>query len=157
MLPALNRNARILALAILVLVPCAMVARPVAAADLLTSMSDSHMEGIFKAMDVEFTKSADHKWRVILDDSKVVIVLGNDGTDMQFYVVFDVIVSAESMNKWNAAKRFSRAYSDSDKNPTLEWDLDYTGGVTDDTIKAAIKLFRNSLVKFKSFVQDNKS
>jgi hypothetical protein len=154
----LNRSARVVALAVLGLALSVLVSRPVAAADLLSSVSDSKMEAIFKSMDLDFTKSADHKWRVMLDDSRVVIILYNDGTDMQFYVAFgDTTVSAESMNKWNAAKRFSRAYSDSDKNPTLEWDVDYTGGITEDTIKASIKMFRNSLIKFKSFVQENRN
>jgi hypothetical protein len=154
----LNRGSRTLLLAILGLALCSFFVRPAAAADVLTSMSDSHMEAILKSMDVEFSKTGDHKWRLTLDDSKVAFVLGNDGTDIQFYLGFgDAIVSAEAMNKWNAAKRFSRAYSDSDRNPILEWDVDFAGGVTDDTVKAAIRLFRNSVGKFKTFVRENKS
>ena len=150
-----NRIVRRLAPIALSLVLMTSVARLAHAEDTMSSVSDSHMESIFKAMDLTFTKSKDHTWRIVLDDNKVLVVLGNDSTDMQFYIAFgDVTVSADKMNRWNKAKRFSRAYSDDDKNPALENDLDFAGGVTDDTIKAAIRLFKSSLVKFKSFLNE---
>jgi len=126
-------------------------ARPVAAQDIMTSVSNKHMESILNGMGIDFTKKSDTSWRLDLDGKKVLLIMGNDNTDAQLYIGFgDVTVSAKQMNTWNAAHRFGRAYADDDENPVLESDLDFAGGVTDNIIVAWIKLYSSQV---KSYVK----
>ena len=52
------------------------------------------------------------------------------------------------MNDWNVAKRFAKAYVDSDGDPTLEMDVDLEGGVTREFIAARIRTWRSVLGAF---------
>ena len=49
---------------------------------------------------------------------------------IQFYAGFksDGKVSIETMNEWNKAQRFGRAYIDKDKDPVIEMDVDLDDG-----------------------------
>lgn len=128
--------------------PAAAVAQ-----DQMTTVSDKHMETILSDMDIDFTKSKDHTWKLTLDGHKVLLFLANDNTDAQLYIAFsDKTVSPSKMNEWNKSKRFSRAYADDDSNPALENDLDFAGGVTDATIKTWIRLYRNTVTQFIKFL-----
>lgn len=123
--------------------------------DVLTSVSDKHMEVILDGMGFEYTKMKDHTWKFELGGYKVLLFLENDNTDGQLYVGFsDKTVTGKKMNEWNKAKRFARAYADDDENPVLESDLDFAGGTTDGAIKAWIKLFRGQVTSFVKFIDN---
>ncbi len=146
-----RRNARpvLVGLGLLALT---VAARPVAAQDVMTAISNKRMEAILDEMSITYTKKSDTSWRLELDDYKVLLLMGNDNEDAQLYIGFgDVKVTSSQMNEWNKGHRFGRAYMDDDGNPSLEADLDFAGGVTEGTIKAWIKLFQaqvSSYVKY---------
>lgn len=128
--------------------------RALQAQDLMTSVSDKHMESVLGDMGLTFSKGKqDHTWKVTLGDQNVILSLKNDNTDALLYTYIDVLTSPSKMNEWNKSKRFSRAYSDDDSNPSIESDLDFAGGVSDETIKAWIKLYRSGVTQFANFVK----
>ena len=133
----------------------AVVARPVHAQDVMTSVTDKHMEALLGGLDLTFTKKGDHSWRIELNGKKALLIMGNDNTDAQLYIAFgDIQVSTGKMNDWNDDHRFGRAYADSDRNPVLESDLDFAGGVTDGAITAWITLFGAQINSYQKFLND---
>ncbi len=151
----LRRAVRALGLVAAVTVLLGTLPRPLKAQDVMTTVSDKHMEGILSGMGLDFTKLKDHSWKFDLGGYKVILFLENDNTDAQLYIGFsDKTVTAKRMNEWNKAKRFSRAYADDDENPVLETDLDFAGGVTDDGLKAWIKLYRGLVTSYVKFINE---
>ena len=145
------------ALAALGLVMLTAAARPATASaqEIMSSVSAKHMESILSSMGLDFEKKSDTSWRVDLDGKKVLLIMANDNTDAQLYIGFgDTQVNAKQMNEWNADHRFGRAYADDDGNPVLESDLDFAGGVTDDIIKAWIKLYGAQVKSYIKFLSD---
>ena len=143
------------ALAAIGLVMLTAAARPAAAQEIMTSVSPKHMETILDDMGLEFEKKNDTSWRVELDGKKVLLIMANDNTDAQLYIGFgDVNVKPSQMNTWNSEHRFGRAYADDDGNPVLESDLDFAGGVTDQTIEAWIKLYAAQVKSYVKFLSD---
>jgi hypothetical protein len=148
-----TRHAAALAVAALL---ASTAPRGAVAQDIMSSVSDNHMESLLQDMDISFTKgSGEHTWRLKLESFTILLLLANDNTDGQLYVGFgDVTVGASKMNEWNKTKRFARAYADDDGNPVLESDLDFAGGVTDDAIKAWIRLFESSVTSYVKFLNN---
>lgn len=133
----------------------AILPRTTLAQDVMTTVSDKHMEGILDGMGLDYTKMKDHTYKFELGSYKVLLFLENDNSDAQLYIGFsDKTVTAKRMNEWNKSKRFARAYVDGDENPVLEADLDFAGGVTDDTIKAWIKLYRGLVSSYVKFINE---
>jgi len=155
MVTRLSGRAARLAAAAFALVVLAASARPAQAQDVLTSVSDKHMEELLGNLDLTFTKKSEHSWRIELEGKKALLIMANDNTDAQLYIAFgDIQVSTSKMNDWNADHRFGRAYADSDRNPVLESDLDFAGGVTDGAIKAWINLFGAQIKSYLKFLND---
>jgi hypothetical protein len=129
---------------------------PASAQDLMSSVSDRHMRAVLDEMELDYTDGkSDHTWKVKLGGFNTLLIMGNDNADAQLYVGFgDTKPSTSRINKWNQSKRFSRAYIDDDGNPVLESDLDFAGGVTDDTIKAWIKLYETSIKAYVKFLNE---
>ena len=133
----------------------ALLTHPTAAVaqSVYETVTDTRMDGILKGMGFETTLVKAGSFRFELNGYKVLMLLGNDNTDAQLYIGFgDMKVSPSKMNEWNKGKRFCRAYMDDDGNPVLESDLDFTGGVTEDAIKAWIKLYRGLLKSYIEFL-----
>jgi hypothetical protein len=129
--------------------------RPVHAQEVVTSVSDKQMESILASLDLTFTKKSERSWRVELNGKKALLIMASDHTDAQLYIAFgDIQVSTSKMNDWNTDHRFGRAYADSDRNPVLEADLDFAGGVTDGTIKAWINLFSVQITSYQKFLSE---
>ncbi|MDH4130836.1 MAG: YbjN domain-containing protein [Gemmatimonadota bacterium] len=153
---ALPRMVRPALLALTMALPTVGIPRQAAAQDIMSSVSDKHMESVLNDMDIEFSKGkSEHSWRVKLAGYNALLIMANDNTDAQLYIAFgDKTVGAGKMNEWNKTKRFARAYSDDDSNPALESDLDFAGGVTDDAIKAWIKLYETSVTSFVKYLNN---
>jgi hypothetical protein len=133
----------------------ASAARPAAAQDVMTAVSAKHIESILTQMGFDYTQKNDHAWKFELGEKNVLLFLENDNTDAQLYVGFgDTKVTASQMNDWNKEHRFTRAYADDENNPVLESDLDFAGGVTDQTIKAWIKLYGTQVRAYVKFLSD---
>ena len=123
--------------------------------EVMTSVSNSHMESILRDMDVEFTTRSETSWRLKIEGATVVMFMGKNNEDAQLYIAFsDVQVTAKQMNDWNSEHRFGRAYADEDGNPVLESDLDFAGGVTDGTIKAWVELFGAQIKSYIKYLSD---
>lgn len=58
------------------------------------------------------------------------------------------------MNEWNKGHRFTRAYADDGSNQVLERDLDFAGGVTDETIKTPIELNGTQVRAYGKYLTD---
>lgn len=73
---------------------------------------------------------------------------------LQLYAGFKLPtkLTADKMNEWNRGKRFSRAYLNTEGNPSLESDLDLEGGVSMANVKSFIETFRLSLDSFAKHV-----
>lgn len=150
-----SRGTARVALAAIGLVMLSAAARPAVAQEIMSSVSAKHMESILSSMGLDFEKKSDTSWRVDLDGKKVLLIMANDNTDAQLYIGFgDTQVNAKQMNEWNADHRFGRAHADEDGNPVLESDLDFAGGVTDDIIKAWIKLYGAQVKSYIKFLSD---
>lgn len=123
--------------------------------EVMTSVSNSHMESVLRGMDVEFTTRNETSWRLKLEGATVVLFMGKNNEDAQLYISFsDVTVTPKQMNEWNANHRFGRAYADEDGNPVLESDLDFAGGVTDGTLKAWVDLFGAQIKAYIKYLSD---
>jgi hypothetical protein len=125
---------------------------------LLTEVSPKEMTKLLGSMGFEVKEqkaleSDQHALKFELSGYTVVMFLANGNTDAQLYVGFsDEQVTPQQMNEWNKAHRFSRAYVDGDGNPILETDIDFTGGVSEDNIKAWVRLFRDLLTSYVDYL-----
>ena len=90
-----------------------------------------------KGYQAELTKNddGDPMIRSALDGSRFIILFygctkNRACQTVQFYAGFasDKKVSIETMNEWNKANRFGRAYIDADKDPVIEMDVDLDDG-----------------------------
>ncbi|MFY9259286.1 MAG: YbjN domain-containing protein [Gallionella sp.] len=90
--------------------------------------------------------------RVKIDGSNFVMFNKFDGDLQLYYVIGGAKVSFENMNEWNKSKRLSRAYLDSDKDPTLEADLLADAGITPSQVTTFFKVFKMSVSAFRDFI-----
>jgi hypothetical protein len=88
-------------------------------------------------------------------DSYTVLLLMGDCTageckSLQLYTNFTPRkkASVKTINEWNKAKRYSRAYIDPDGNAALESDLDMEYGVTMDAVREFVRVFRTSVAAY---------
>lgn len=138
---------------------CVLAPSGLRAQALITEVSPKEMTKLLGSMgfEVKETKSLEsdqHALKFELSGYTVVMFLANGNTDAQLYVGFsDEQVTPQQMNEWNKAHRFSRAYVDGDGNPILETDIDFTGGVSEDNIKAWVRLFRDLLVSYVDYLK----
>jgi len=70
----------------------------------------------------------------------------------QYYASWTVHgkTGVEVVNTWNAKHRFGRAYLDSDRDPTIEMDVDLDGGVNLKHIKESIETWRVIATNFRT-------
>jgi hypothetical protein len=61
-------------------------------------------------------------------------------------------VNLEKLNKWNASKRFTRAYIDAEGDPCIELDYSYIGGVTKENLADFFDTVRIQVTAFRTFV-----
>lgn len=86
-------------------------------------------------------------WKI--DGNKAAMLVGSDGTSLQFYAGFSGGGSSlAKVNKWNKDKRYSRSYIDDEGDPVLELDLDLTGGVTRERI---LDFLRTAKISFTAW------
>jgi hypothetical protein len=98
---------------------------------LYTSLTGPELLKIMKdeGYSARLDEDEDIRWR--LQGRNCLILFYADNTALQFYFgVTGTSVTLKQINEWNAGKRYSRAYLDSDGDPCLELDLDLAGGVS---------------------------
>lgn len=73
--------------------------------------------------------------------------------DINFYLSFsDLSPSLEVINAWNATKRFSRAYLDSDNDPVVSMDIDLVVPVPAEYIESSFGLWSLVVEQFTAHV-----
>ena len=128
------------------------------AQSVMTEVSPERMTGILTSMGLEASAMPDGKngepgpLQVELGGYRVYLFLLNENTDGQLYVVFKGKVKTDRVNEWNRDHRFARAYRDDHGDAVLEADLDFAGGVTEDAIKAWVRLFRDMTMDYAAYV-----
>lgn len=90
--------------------------------------------------------------RIKVDGHNVVIFNKPDGDLQLYYSVGGAKISLEDVNEWNRTHRLSRAYLDSDKDPTLEADLLANAGMTEKHVVEIFNVFKVSVAAFRDFI-----
>lgn len=111
--------------------------------------SDSFLEAMIATIDADYSEIEAGVYRFTVKGGYRV-VLFNKTDDIQLYAVFTdgARASLKTINEWNRGRRFSRAYLDTDGDPVLEADLDFEGGVTEESVARFIALYVQSLQNF---------
>lgn len=115
------------------------------------------LETILKDLDLAFKKTVQPKNRVVhyeFEKHGHAVRLSNyDGKDLWLSVIFADALPLETINRWNAQSRFSRAVLVQGKDGaaptvTLEVQFDCFGGVTDGMIRRLVQRFDQDLQAF---------
>lgn len=111
--------------------------------------TDSFLEAMIATIDPDHREIEPGVYRFTVKGGYQ-IVLFNKTDDIQLYAVLTERgeVSLSTINAWNHGRRFSRAYLDEDGDPVLEADLDFEGGVTEESVARFIALYVQSLQNF---------
>jgi hypothetical protein len=56
------------------------------------------------------------------------------------------------VNKWNQEKRYAKAYLDTDGDLNMEYDVSFSGGVTNDHLLQAASVFETLLPQLEQFI-----
>lgn len=129
--PLLPRG-RTLALALLLpLLAGGTLAQGEDAQRIYSRISGEEMKAIMQGEGYAVTTDDDGELRWKIEGFHTFIVVYDDQESVQFRAAFgDVETAMEDVNQWNASKRYSTSYLDSDNDPVLNLDLDLAGGVT---------------------------
>ncbi|MCU0756991.1 MAG: YbjN domain-containing protein [Xanthomonadales bacterium] len=116
--------------------------------EVIRQASARFVENMISAIDADYSEVDSNVYRFTVKGGYNVLLL-NKFDDIQLYAVFTGgKVSMSRINDWNRLKRFSRAYLDKDGDPVLEADLDFEGGVTNESVARFVALFVQSLASF---------
>ena len=108
--------------------------------EVFTTCSNRMIENTLKGMGHTFTELENNAYRFEVDGFKIVIF--NKSEDVQLYAGWDLDgTTLNRVNEFNREKRWAKAYLDDEGDPVIEADLDFEGGVTQDSFERFIKLF----------------
>lgn len=116
-------------------------------------------------------RDAGYRAEIVHEDNKYHILTGMGGYKVILYLYcdgtkctsldWDVSFSAASKftltlaNKWNREKRYAKAYIATDGAFFLEYSLDFTGGVTRQTITASSNLFERFVTGLDAWIDSS--
>ncbi|HUA63089.1 MAG TPA: YbjN domain-containing protein [Verrucomicrobiae bacterium] len=123
----------------------------------MTQVPPAKVQSIVQGMGLEITgnKTTDNSTIFYFQLASYKVSLDSHSAFMEVQLALSDKVTPALMNEWNRTHRFTRAYMDTDGGATLESDLDYTGGVTQNTIESFIKGFREAIPAFTKVVIDS--
>ena len=125
----------------------------VADSALVNKYSDDNLIEIVKSEGYSAVeKINDGMIRIKVDGAGLVLFNKEDGDLQLYYSIGGAKVTTDDMNEWNRTKRLSRAYLDSDKDPTLESDLLANAGMTEKHVTEFVNVFKISVSSFRAFV-----
>lgn len=90
--------------------------------------------------------------RVKVDGYMLAIFNKSDGDVQLYYSISGANLTFEDVNEWNRTHRLSRAYLDTDKDPTLESDLLANAGMTEKHVVEFFNVFKESVGAFRAFI-----
>ena len=129
---------------------------------IITSMTSIEFQQLVQAMGFDCTRGKDAAGKdetffTFRAEGYKVASVGPETSYLQLYSGFtDVSPTLATVNEWNQANSFSRAYVDKDGNATLESDIILAGGVTHENIEMFVKTFRDSVTRWARFALDHK-
>ncbi len=132
--------------------------------DVLTKISTKTLESILGDLSIEHDKKAmrdrdgtpsrESFIYTFRRNDRPVALLFYGGRELMLQYRRDKL-PYKTVNAWNEAAHFSRAYSVRN-DALLEWNLDCVGGVTRDTVKQFVRRFDEDMTKFEEFVKDRR-
>ncbi len=129
----------------------------VATAKVVTKATPRFVEALLDKLEYNYKPSGKNGYLVQLEGEnlngvKMAVLIESGGGIMLYCGFHGVKVDTKKMNDWNKKHRFSRAYIDDSNDPVLESDLDFDGGVTLDSLKIFVKVFKSSIADYKKFL-----
>ena len=110
------------------------------------------VETLLDKLELEYKPSGKNGYLIKLEGVKLLMLIENTGGLMLYCGFQGVKVNTTKINEWNKKHRFSRAYIDDSNDPVLESDLDFDGGVTLESLKIFITVFKSSAIEYKKFL-----
>ena len=133
------------------------------AQEVVTYVTIERMAGVFREMDADAELTMDERDVPVWQLSRRGVLLTITCYDRQsvdrygsllFYAGWQTsrTVPLAEINAWNRMARFGRAYIDEEGDPVLELDLLAAGGITEETIKAVIDVFVDSVLDLDAVI-----
>ena len=110
------------------------------------------VEALLDKLELDYKPSGKTGYLIKLDGVKMLVLIESGGGIMLYCGFQGVKVDTRKINEWNKKHRFSRAYIDDSNDPVLESDLDFDGGVTLESLKIFITVFKSSALEYKKFL-----
>ena len=75
-------------------------------------------------------------------------------SSIKFSAGFDLNdgISAAEINDWNRNRRFGRSYIDNENDPFIQFDINFEGGISIDSLRAAFATWTELLDAFKEHI-----
>jgi len=144
---SLARSFRWLAVAAVALV----LSSAPASAQMRERITAEQLAGLLRDKGLQGTVNEKGNVLVTANGSKILFLISGQ-TVQAYFGLSGTSANMHTVNEWNKAKRFGRAYIDGDGDPCVELDYDLEGGVSDesikvwfDTVTAVVKSFRTAV------------
>ena len=110
------------------------------------------VETLLDKLELDYKPSGKAGYLIKLEGVKMLVLIESSGGLMLYCGFQGVKVDTKKINEWNKKHRFSRAYIDDSNDPVLESDLDFDGGVTLESLKIFVTVFKSSATEYKKFL-----
>lgn len=125
---------------------------PVTTEKVVKKATPRFVETLLDELELNYKPHGKNGYLVRLEGTKMLVLIESGGGIMLYCGFEGVKVDTKKINDWNKKHRFSRAYLDDTGDPVLESDLDFDGGVTLESLKLFIKVFKSSVADYKKFL-----
>ncbi len=110
------------------------------------------VEALLDKLELTYKPTGKNGYLIQQDGVKMLVLIESSGGLMLYSGFQGLKITTARTNEWNKKHRFSRAYIDDAGDPVLESDLDFDGGVTLDSLKLFITVFKSSATEYKKFL-----
>ena len=124
----------------------------VATEKVIKKATSKFVETLLDKLELDYKPSGKNGYLIKLENVKMLVLIESSGGLMLYCGFQGVKIDTKKINEWNKKHRFSRAYIDDSNDPVLESDLDFDGGVTLESLKIFITVFKSSAVEYKKFL-----
>lgn len=125
---------------------------------LIATLDPVTLKPLLEAAAIKVLDGKDNLLVLEVSGFKALVMLGNDGTTLQFRAGFawkdkPRPEKLDLVNKWNAQHRFGRVFLDAKDDPAISLDLDVTGGVSRRNLDEQLKLYRVLVLRFAAYLR----
>ena len=111
------------------------------------------VETLLDKLEFDYKPSGKTGYLIKLEGVKMLVLIESSGGLMLYCGFQGVKVDTKKINEWNKKQPFSRGRTSTNRNdPVLESDLDFDGGVTLESLKIFITVFKSSAMEYKKFL-----